>query len=352
MPKQVQKTLLLILFLIGLSGARCSGDGGGPLEAPPNPPVKILGTIPSGEKILYAYREPNETHATTIRAMRPDGSGKKDILKARGFSGTWSALSPDGKRLAFEVWDPSGEVVHVYPDGQTTRFGMNWSSLWIAEEGPDKQLRARQITGLKEKNIQSSPDMWSRDGEVLFFSHTGNMRVENVGRPDGWPFDQYDIREDTPEIWSISKDGTNAKKITNGQISSLSPDGKTLAVFRVEGDGYIWGTFLMNTDGSNERLLRKGAVACQWFPDGDNLACLTWLGWGDILIINKNGELIKQLTTGQEVTLPLAISPDGQWIAHQRNTKDIYKMRVDGSSEPILLAGEEVRNHAHTWFWP
>ena len=353
MPKQVyKKALLLILFSMVLMGARCNGES---KVASDPPPYEVLLPIPRGEKILYAHQEV-AGYEINIRSMRPDGSEKKDLLKISKTAGPFVALSPDEKRIAFDVWDPSGDVTIEYPDGQTTGFGMNWSHLFLLEEGPNQQLRGRQITGLKEKNIGDSPNVWSRDGEVLFFTHIGNLRVENVGRPDWAPYDIYEMRYDPPEIWAISKEGTNPRKITNGQIASISPDGTTLAVFRVEQGGYNYGTFLMNTDGSNERLLRKEAVACQWFPDGVRLVCLTWLGWGDMLLINTNGELIKQLTTGEKVALPLAVSPDGESIVYHQNTynnkESLYKMRVDGSSDPVLLADEGAANRHSVWFWP
>lgn len=342
-PMTNRLTSLFIFSCLLLSGMSCR-------EIPPpkspntaDPLFKVLAPIPIGEKILYTHLHDN-VNGYTIRSMRPDGSEKTDLLYVRSHGGPSYALSSDGKRLVFNLSDPSGSQYQTRdtPTGQI-RFQFLFEHLWVLEAGEGKQ-----ITGFIDNNIYDSPKVWSLDGKRIFFVHSGNQHLQEV-IPYEYPY--YDMSSDPYEIWEISADGTNGRKITTGRSVSLSPDGKTLAVLLYNEDG--WQTILVDSDGQNQRLLMRDVIGCQWSPDGFHLACIDDFPTGDIMIINKEGLFMRQVTTSKAVIQPFTWSPDGQWIGYSQvegsGREAIYKVLVAGSSLPVLLSNEGIDSFKPQW---
>ncbi len=314
--------LLFLIFLLSCWGEETTADLGGQ-------PFKVL-AFPEGEKILYAHKgqDTEPTNATTIRSMRPDGSQKADLFSPRNALGGDIRLAPDGKNMVINVFDFSGNV--TIGNGH---FQLVFNHIWLVEG-----TKGVQLTGLVEKNVQDAPEGWSKDGKSIFFIHAGNVGVES-GSFSRTPF----------EVWAINIYGSNPHRIIKGLNASVSPDGNTLAIYRIrplpsdERFG-IAETILTNTDGSNVRLVREWAIFCEWAPDGFRLACFDPLA-GKIIIIDSKGNLIKELAS---VAGPpgLSWSPDGLFLAYGEGVTKIWKIRVDGTGEPILLAGEDDLNHS------
>jgi len=76
------------------------------------------------------------------------------------------------------------------------------------------------------------------------------------------------------DIYIINADGTGLRKLTTGLDPAISPDGTMVAFARWE--GIPRGLFVINTDGTNERLVygwdRAGLKSPTWSPDGKRLA--------------------------------------------------------------------------------
>jgi Tol biopolymer transport system component len=73
------------------------------------------------------------------------------------------------------------------------------------------------------------------------------------------------------EIYVVNADGTGLTRLTEGMDPSWSPDGSKLALARWTTP---WGIYIINADGSNERLLFSSNVARApvWSPDGSQIA--------------------------------------------------------------------------------
>lgn len=121
-----------------------------------------------------------------------------------------------------------------------------------------------------------------------------------------------------------------------------SPNGRTIAY--VHGDTTIstTGIWLIDTNGTNRRLLVRsaGAYSPAWSPDG------LWIAYSDgaqIFKITVNGDSLARLTTEGRNFFP-AWSPDGQWVVYSRsvcegpNTCGVWLMSTTGSQQRFLAA--------------
>ena len=251
-------------------------------------------------------------------------------------------LSPNGKRLVFNVSVPSS-IVTLETECCTATFNLTLRHLFLVDGSSVVQL-----TGLQEKNIEDTPIGWSNDGKTIFFDRVANIRpiiLEEERRAR--------ILSDPREVWAIDADGANLRKIADGELDSISPDGKTLAIYRVvkEGDHYVGGTYLIDSDGSNPRLLRELAWFCYFSPHNDQLACFDLVSY-NLILIDLEGKLVAELTQGIDIWPDVSWSPDGKWLSYVRTEEDgirIWKLPIDGSSPSVRLTPTGFYNHYPNW---
>lgn len=121
---------------------------------------------------------------------------------------------------------------------------------------------------------------------------------------------------------------------------SWSPDGRTIAY--VHGDTLPDrnGIYLIDADGTNNRIMYIGVVGSPtWSPDGN------WIAFSDraqIFKVKTNGDSLTQLTSEGRNFFP-AWSPDGEWIAYDSDSQSpngmnfIWRMKADGSEKKRIL---------------
>ncbi len=216
-----------------------------------------------------------------------DLQGQKKVLGTLPGSVSAPRVSPDGKRVAFEMLN-----VPAPGDPQLTQiFVANLDSF-------DKQ-RALQSTVTARRN--ASP-VWSSDGDWIAFLATGNGGDSLFReRSDGWIQPKYLVDGRAPEglygggqmqegrmtfltlkgdkDYGISMLDLDTKKVTtlvdvagSAQHSSeISPDGKWLAYVSDEtGRQEVWAEPLPKT-GQRVQLTTNGGSHPEWSPDGKQL---------------------------------------------------------------------------------
>jgi Tol biopolymer transport system component len=106
--------------------------------------------------------------------------------------------------------------------------------------------------------------------------------------------------------------------------------------------GYAGVLWVMNHDGSRQRLLADASGGMRWSPDGQKIAFTARSGKSsDVFVMNADGTGKQRLTSDPRWESGLAWSPDGQRIAFDRGVGDnteIYTMNADGSDQRRLTS--------------
>jgi TolB protein len=190
------------------------------------------------------------------------------------------------------------------------------------------------------------------------------------------------------QIYLMNGDGTNVRRITNNKYAdnfpTLSPDGSRIVFdsnrLRTEAEPINTShLFLMNTDGTGQTLLARGASPT-WSPDGKKIAfhaSASGTGQptkpypgavtidGDLFVMNVNGILKKAALPKNITNSPEAIdedpdwSPNGQKIVFTSHlvaddkldsvTAEIYIIKADGKGKRERLTNNAEEERAPQW---
>jgi Tol biopolymer transport system component len=300
---------------------------------------------PNGRLIAYSGNR-------GIEVVRPNGTGRRRLV-AGGWSPTWA---PRGNRLAYACGRSAGSasdettfalcVVDATGGGRRRvaqgvmgssnysgreRVEAAWSprALRLAYVRPDGTYvvnangRERRRIAPKEKTLLISGLAWSADGRRLSFAQTRN---------------HSDL-----EIYTSGADATAAKPLTRNSVDDLQPswtaDGRRLAFVRlVAGRADTW---VMNADGSGQRLVVRNAVEPAWTSDGSRIVFTRYT-------TQPSSTYSVSLATGREQLLVPggfhgAPSPDGTRIAYIRGSlgnSRVFVAAADGSGETFLTRGD------------
>jgi Tol biopolymer transport system component len=257
-------------------------------------------------------------------------------------------------------------------------FGESFTSAWAEwEEG----LRVRYAKE-KAELAEMAP---LTVGEVL--TEEGQYALNPAPSPQGdqVAFSRYDARSDT-QLRLISPETGDSRKLTRlNRLANLSwtPQGTILLSqteftdpYRIRGDLYLadpdgeverltWGTRLdhphvepqgrfavaVQEEGGTTRLvkvnLQDGGIEPltdydaqvhwaypQWSPDGRWLAAARWsLGaFYDVVILNQEGQVVREVTRDRAVDIAPSWSPDGGWLlwsSDRSGIPNLYAVSVD-----------------------
>ena len=170
------------------------------------------------------------------------------------------------------------------------------------------------------KNSQSAAT-WSPDGGMIAFA----MAIHG-----------------NTDIYTISADGRDLKKLTSSEAietsPSFSPDGKKIAyVSDLPGKPQI---YIMNVDGTNpERFTFSGDYNADpaWSPKGDKIAYASMMDWTfNIIVRSLDGSMEKQLTADAGKNESPSWSPDGRnltFSSTRTGTRQVYIMNANGENQ-------------------
>jgi TolB protein len=192
------------------------------------------------------------------------------------------AVSPDGKRLAFES----------HRDG-------NWKIYQL-------DLQSDDLTRLTQDLAFDGAPTWSPDGSHIAFEsyRDGNWEIYSLAleglllsrltsdpagdyapawSPDGRSIAFSSWRDGDKEVYVMDADGSHQRNLTQAdgddEYPAWSPDGKRLAFVSSRDDGHTTEVYLMGSDGHDQTRLTHNDVndwAPAWSPDGSEIVCSSY----------------------------------------------------------------------------
>ncbi len=222
-----------------------------------------LSLSPDGRRVAYHLAGPS---GYVIRTSDTDG-GNRTVVAARSghlyFCPQWS---PDGQWLVFQdclhEQDPGhdwSDLCMSRPDGTEQRMLTEGQSLWFAAT----------YGAPGNRGGGSNTPTWTRDGMVLFCRRLPDSKVPWEYQPHRPDTDHFN-REYKPalarggtEICRMNPQDKSVARLTRSEPpvwdfrGHESPNGKRVLFCRAETGGAP-GIWIVNSDGTNERLLTRG----------------------------------------------------------------------------------------------
>lgn len=149
----------------------------------------------------------------------------------------------------------------------------------------------------------------------------------------------------------VSKVGTWERPIKFPTYPVWSPDGKQFAYYWFEGgqDGKMNEFHIVNTDGSNDRIIAKGSQAPSphaWSPDGKYILCANESkeGSNQVILFSVKDRSSKVLKYSKKKGTTANFSPDSKYVVYAvdqaENSKrnDIHLMSIDRSIDKKIIS--------------
>jgi len=225
--------------------------------------------------------------------------------------------------------------IAIDPTGQKIAFVRETTSMMEDVDGNITEITAPQLFVAPLNNLAAARQITTINGNVLAHPAWGSDGVSLVFVSD------FDNDE---EIWFITDDGQNLRKLTDNTAVDNDPvwllDGsKIIFASDLDSPGFT-EIYSMNPDGTNITRLTDDSGSSfnpSVSPDNTLIAFVSDRGGdGDIFIMDIDGQrpfLVTSDDGGAEDRLPV-FSPDGRWIIFSSNREDgifqLYAISLDG----------------------
>lgn len=325
-----------------------------------------------GKWLYYSSSSGDISGMNDVWRVPADGGQPAVVAGDRYASEYWAAPSPDGRTVAITA---RGTV-----SGQWWRHGhshIDESEIWLVS-GLDAAMPTYTAFGASGGAKDAWP-MWSADGRTLYYvsdrggeenlwAHRVNSGANGSTPGDTvrsltrftngrvlWPqiaYDgrvivfernygiwRYDLAQNTVAEVPITLRGATAEPVPELQTVSqgftalaVAPDARK-AAFIARGDLFVVGT---RDGGDATRLTATPAVDAEptWLPDSRRVVYASMRGtdW-HLYLVDAVSRVERALTTGAGRNYGARVSPDGRWIAYQRNGDEIRVVAVDGTND-------------------
>ena len=338
-----------------------------------------------GTWLYYSSSGGDISGMNDVWRVAANGGQPAQVAADRYASEYWASPSPDGKTLAITA---RGNVV-----GQWWRHGhshLDESEIWLVK-GLDAASPTYEAVSASGGAKEAWP-MWSADGKSLYYmSDRGgeeNLWVRTPGGTDAkvltrfangrvlWPQIAYDgsaiVFERNYGIWryDVARNSTSEVPITLRGISAevnaerqvvaqgftalaVAPDAKK-AAFIARGDVYVAGT---RDGGEAMRLTATPDVDAEpeWLPDSRRVVYASMRGtaW-NLYVQDAVTRAERALTTGVARSYGPRVSPDGKYVAYQRDGHEVRVVTTDGTDDRRVAqadVGEPPFSGASTVTW-
>ncbi len=340
--------------------AKVIGEGA---PVSPDAPGSEAAVFPSSGWIAFV-RETEERRETFL--VRPNGQELRKLPLPQGATGAFPAMAQsDGTALVGvavqDLGDHHSEQLVVWPlfpsnaKEPVRRVGPSSGRSRNPALSPDGKRIAF------ESSVESFSDLYviDLDGTNLKrLTHNAEGNFEPVWSPDGKSLAFTSSRDGDPELYRMAADGSGQERLTAFHLEDGVPRwsrfGNHIAfVSNREGSDAI---FVMKPDGAGQRrvlpaLARDSALSepaerdAAWSPDGSKLALVRPGRGGEeaIHLVDLASGQARALTDGTSRDDQPAFSPDGKFLAFVSNrsgAQQLWIMRVDGSQQTRITASE------------